>query len=298
MMLSKCCTQYASKCGKLSSGHRTGKGQFSFQSQKKAMPKNAQTTAQLAMPDGGAFAIVVPELPLRCPPAPYERACLVAAYFRRAKPRAKVLVLDANPEVASEAALFTRAWAELYPGMIEYRPDHRATAVDGARRTVSFEVQDDVSADVLNVLPPMRAADLAVRTGLANANRRWCMVDFLAFESTAARHVHVIGDAIQTAPAMPKSGHMANAQAKVCAAAIVAELTGRQIDPQPTLGSTCYSFVAPDQAIHLAGVHRYDSAQRTMLPVPGAGGVSSARSAADACDAQTWADNIWADMLA
>jgi sulfide dehydrogenase [flavocytochrome c] flavoprotein chain len=264
----------------------------------KAGPETAALRRQLeAMPDGGSFAIVVPETPYRCPPAPYERACIVAAYFKRAKPKSKVLIADANPDVASEGPQFRKAWAELYPGMIEYRSQHKALAVDAATRTVKFEVQDDLSADVLNVLPPMRAGALAVRSGLANANRRWCQVDFLSYESTAAKAIHVIGDAIQIAQAMPKSGHMANSHAKVCAAAIVAELNGWEVDPQPMLSNTCYSFVAADAAIHVASVHRYAAAQKTMLPVAGAGGVSAARSEAEAGYAQAWARNIWADML-
>lgn len=251
-----------------------------------------------AMADGGTFAIVVPEAPYRCPPGPYERASVVAAYFKRAKPRSKVLVIDANPDLTSKGALFRKAWAELYPGMIEYLPQHQAVAVDAATRTVKFEVHDDVRADVLNLLPPMRAAALAVHTGLANANGRWCQVDFLTYESTAVPGIHVVGDAIQVAQAMPKSGHMANSHAKVCAAAIVAQLSGWEIDPQPMLTNTCYSWVAANEAIHVASVHAYSAVHKTMLPVPGAGGVSAARSAAEARFAQAWADNIWADMLA
>ncbi len=265
----------------------------------KAGPETVALREQLvAMRDGGTYAIIVPEAPYRCPPGPYERASVVAAYFKRAKPRSKVLILDANPDVTSKGALFKKAWAELYPGMVEYRPQHKAVAVDGASRSVSFELQDAVQADVLNVLPAMRAGQLALQTGLANANARWCHVDFLNFESTAARHVHVIGDAIQVAAAMPKSGHMANAHAKVAAAAIVAELLGLEIDPQPMLGNVCMSYVGDHQAIHVASVHEYVPAQKTFRTVAGSGGVSEARSEAEAAYAEAWAQNIWADMLA
>ncbi len=250
-----------------------------------------------AMRDGGTFAIVVPEAPYRCPPGPYERASVVAAYFTREKPRSKVLVVDANPDLTSKGALFRKAWAERYPGMVEYLPQHTAVAVDAATRTVKFEVHDDVRADVLNLLPPMRAGALAVQTGLANANGRWCHVDFLTYASTAAEGIHVVGDAIQVAQAMPKSGHMANSQAKVCAAAIVAQLSGWDVNPQPMLTNTCYSWVGANEAIHVASVHAYSAAQQTMLPVPGAGGVSVGRSQLEAGFAQTWAENIWADTL-
>ena len=251
-----------------------------------------------AMPDGGTFAIAIPESPYRCPPAPYERACLVAHYFKRSKPRSKVLVLDANEEITSKGPIFRKAWAESYAGMIEYRAQYKATAVDAATNTVKFEVQDDVRADVLNVLPDMRAGAIAVQTGLANSNGRWCNVAFLNFESTAARHIHVLGDAIQIAPAMPKSGHMANSQAKVVAAAIVAELSGAEIDPAPMLSNACYSFVDDRRAAHIASVHEYIAAERTFKTVPGSGGLSNAASELEGRLAWGWAQTIWADALA
>ena len=251
-----------------------------------------------AMPDGGVFAIAVPEAPYRCPPGPYERACQVASWCKVARPRAKVLILDANEDVTSKGALFKRVWAEQYPGMVEYRPQHKAVAVDPATNTLKFEFQDDLRADVLNVLPPMRAGALAVRTGLATANGRWCEVDFIDFASVVAPEVHVLGDSIQIAPLMPKSGHMANAQAKVCAAAILARLAGREVDPAPMLTNTCYSYVDARRAMHVASVHAWDAAQRTFLSVPGAGGLSAAPSEAEGADGWSWARTIWADMLA
>ena len=271
----------------------------------KAGAETAALRRQLgAMPDGGTFAIAVPELPYRCPPGPYERACQVASYFKAAKPRSKVLVLDANDDVTSKPALFKRAWVELYPGMVEYRSGHKAVAVDttgsaggAAGGVVRFEVQDDVRADVLNVLPPMRAGAIAVATGLANANARWCHVDFLSFESTAARGIHVLGDAVQSAPAMPKSGHMANGHAKVAAAAIVARLAGWTLDSQPVLTNTCYSFVDATRVVHVASVHAYDAAEKTFRTVPGSGGLSGAPNAREGEIAWHWARTTWADML-
>ena len=265
----------------------------------KAGPETLALRRQLeAMPDGGVFAIAIPEAPYRCPPAPYERACLVAAYFKAAKPRSKVLVLDANEDVTSKGPLFKRAWAEQYAGIVEYRSQHRATGVDAASGTIRFEVQDDVRADVLNVLPPMRAGAIAVQTGLANSNARWCQVAFLNFESTAAKHLHVIGDAIQTAPLMPKSGHMANSQAKVVAAAIVAELSGWEIDPAPMLTNACYSFMDEARVAHITSVHAYVAAEQTYRAVAGSGGLSPAANEAEAVYAWNWARSIWADTLA
>lgn len=265
----------------------------------KAGPETLALRRQLeAMPDGGVYAITVPEQPYRCPPGPYERACQVAWYFKNAKPRSKVLILDANPDVTSKGALFKKVWAEQYRGMVEYRPQHKVLAVDPRAGLIKMEVQDDVKADVLNVLPPMRAGTIALQTGLANlANNRWCGVDYQTFESTAHRDVHVIGDAIQIAPAMPKSGHMANSHAKVAAAAIVARLSGWPVNPSPMLTNTCYSYVDNANVIHVASVHEYVTAERTFKTVAGSGGLSPAPNQVEGVYAWNWAQNIWADSL-
>ena len=265
----------------------------------KAGPQTVALRRQLeAMPDGGVYALAIPPVPYRCPPGPYERACQVAHYFSKAKPRSKVLILDANDDVTSKGPLFKKAWADRYRGIVEYRPKHTAVDVDAATNTLKFEFNDDVKAAVLNVIPPMRAGDIAVKTGLATANKRWCEVDFLTHESKAARNIHVLGDSIQIAPAMPKSGHMANQHGKTCAAAVVALLTGGQPNAMPIYNNTCYSFVSDEDVVHVASVHRYDAAQKTMLTVPGSGGVSSAANELEGRYALSWARNIWADTLA
>lgn len=265
----------------------------------KAGPETAALRRQLeAMPDGGVYALTIPEAPYRCPPGPYERACQVASYFKAAKPRSKVLVLDANQDVTSKGPLFKKVWAEQYGGIVEYRPQHKAVAVDAKSGVIKFDVQDEVKADVLNVLPPMRAGLIAVQTGLANANARWCNVDYLTFQSTAAKDIHVLGDSIQIAPGMPKSGHMANSHAKVAAAAIVAELAGWPVNPAPMLTNTCYSFVDGKNVIHVASVHEYVAAEKTFKTVAGSGGVSTGPSEMEGVYGWNWAQNIWADMLA
>ena len=251
-----------------------------------------------AMPDGGVYALAIPLAPYRCPPGPYERACQVAHYFSRAKPRSKVLILDANDDVTSKGPLFKKAWADRYAGIVEYRPRHNTVDVDAATNTLKFEFSDDVRAGVLNVLPAMRAGDIAFKSGLATANKRWCEVDFLTHESKAAANIHVLGDAIQVAPGMPKSGHMANQHGKTCAAAVVALLTGKQPNTLPIYNNACYSFVSDEDVVHVASVHRYDAAQKTMLAVAGSGGVSSAASELEGKYAHSWARNIWADTLA
>lgn len=265
----------------------------------KAGPETTALRKQLeAMPDGGVYALTIPEAPYRCPPGPYERACQVAWYFKQAKPRSKVLILDANPDVTSKGALFKKVWAEQYKGIVEYRGQHKATAVDARAGLIKFDVQEDVKANVINALPPMRAGLIAVQTGLNNqANNRWCGVNYQTFESTAARDVHVLGDSIQIAPAMPKSGHMANSHGKVAAAAIVAELSGWAVNPAPMLTNTCYSFVDNKNVVHVASVHEYVAAEKTFKTVAGSGGLSAGPTELEGTYAMNWAHNIWADSL-
>ncbi|OGA22976.1 MAG: flavocytochrome C [Betaproteobacteria bacterium RIFCSPLOWO2_02_FULL_67_19] len=250
----------------------------------------------MQMKDGGVYVLSVPLAPYRCPPGPYERACQVASYFKKAKPRSKVLILDANPDVTSKGPLFKKAWAELYKGMIEFRGNAKAIGVDPKTNTVKLEVED-VKGDVLNVVPPQRAGDLAVKAGLITANNRWCGVDWRTMESTAVKGVHVLGDATLSAPLMPKSGSMANQHAKICASAVVAMLNGRSPNPEPKIANTCYSYVSADEAIHVASVHTWNEQQKTLTTVAGSGGVSSARNALEGGYAWAWAVNIWQDML-
>ncbi len=264
----------------------------------KAGPETAALRKQLEqMPDGGTFAITIPEAPYRCPPGPYERASQAAHYFKQAKPKSKVLIIDANADVTSKGPLFKKFWADNYKGMVEYIPQHKVAAVDARTNTLKFEVQNDIRADVLNVLPDMRAGAIAVQAGLANINARWCGINYLNFESTQAKDIHVVGDSIMLAPLMPKSGHMANSHGKVAAAAVVAELSGQPINPQPFLSNTCYSFVNDKLVVHVASVHQYDAKDKTYKTVPGSGGVSPAPSELEGVYAWNWAQNIWADTL-
>jgi NADH dehydrogenase FAD-containing subunit len=245
------------------------------------------------MPDGGVGALSIPLAPYRCPPGPYERASQVAFYLKQHKPKSKVIVLDANPEIVSKKGLFTKAWAELYPGMVEYRPNSAVVEVDVAQRAARTEFET-VKADVLNVIPPQSAGRLAAAAGLANVNQRWCEVDFLTYESRIAPNIHVLGDSVSAA--LPKSAHMATSQAKVCASAIVALLAGEAPDPQPVFANTCYSFVSDKLAMHVAHVYRYDVVKKAMLPAEG-GGVSDKPSEQEGNYAQYWAKNIWSDAL-
>lgn len=263
----------------------------------KAGPQTVTLRRQLeAMRDGGVVVITVPRVPFRCPPGPYERACQIAFYLKNAKPRSKVVILDANEEVQSKKPLFLKVWAEQYRDLIEYRNSSEVKEVDASTLTAVTDFGDKVRADVLNLIPPMRAADIARTTQLVNANDKWCMVDWMSMESTAVPGIHVLGDATLAAPVMPKSGHMANQHGKAAAAAIIELLAGRPARPT-VMANTCYSFVDDRQAIHVASVHRYDPDKKVMEPVPGAGGLSAAPSAEEGRFAWSWAQNIWADML-
>jgi NADPH-dependent 2,4-dienoyl-CoA reductase/sulfur reductase-like enzyme len=263
----------------------------------KAGPQTVALRRQLeAMPDGGVFALTVPKAPYRCPPGPYERACQAAWYLKLNKPKSKVLVLDANDKVVSKEVLFRKAWEELYPGMVEYVPNSELVDVDAQTLTAKLQF-DEIKADVLNVIPPMKAASVAERAGLITANNKWCGVDFLTYESLVRKNIHVLGDAILAAPQMPKSGHMANQQAKVCAAAVIALLRGEGANARPIINNTCYSFVTGADVIHIASVHQYDAEKKTMVVVPGSGGLSIAPNELEGRYAEAWGRNIWADML-
>jgi NADPH-dependent 2,4-dienoyl-CoA reductase/sulfur reductase-like enzyme len=264
----------------------------------KAGPETMALRKQIeAMPDGGVFAVTVPLAPFRCPPGPYERATLVAAYFKQHKPKSKVLIYDANDKVQSKEPLFKKAWAEQYKGMIEYIPDHKVVGVNTARMELEFEVNDPVKADVLNVIPAQRAGVIAQKTGLANMNARWCAVDYMTFESAVHKDIHVLGDSIQISPLMPKSGHMANQHAKVAAAAIVSMLYDQPVNPHPVVMNTCYSMVNFKEAIHVATVHQYNEKEKTFLTVPGSGGISAGITELEGVYAEAWAHNIWRDSL-
>ncbi len=247
----------------------------------------------LAMPQGGVFVMSIPKAPYRCPPGPYERVCQVAFLFKQYNPTAKIIVLDANPDIVSKKGLFTKVWQQHYAGMIDYRPNSTVQQVDSQKLVVSTEFES-VRADVLNIIPPQQAGQLAKMAGLLSTQQAWVDVDFLSYASKAHDTVHVIGDAI--ASALPKSAHMATSQAKVCAAAILDMMQNLAPDLQPVFANTCYSFVDNQMAMHVANVYRYDAVKQIMLPAEG-GGVSQAASKLEGDYAYAWANNIWTDVL-
>lgn len=266
----------------------------------KAGPQTQLLRRQLeAMEDGGLVVMSAPANPFRCPPGPYERASLIAHYLKTKKPKSKLLLLDAK-DAFSKQRLFQNAWAQLYPGLIEWVPlsqGGKVTSVDPSSMTFVTDFARHKAA-VGNVIPPQRAAAIAARAGVAN-QAGWCPVEPVSFESTLQPGIHVLGDAAIMG-AMPKSAFAANAQAKVCAAAIVAKLAGRP-PAEPRLVNTCYSLVAPDYGISIAGVYRPDKGQ--LADIPGAGGVSpldadAAFRTQEALYAEGWFRTITSEVFA
>jgi NADPH-dependent 2,4-dienoyl-CoA reductase/sulfur reductase-like enzyme len=225
-----------------------------------------------AMPDGGLVVITAPANPYRCPPGPYERASLIAYYLKTQKPKSKLIILDAK-DAFSKQRLFQNAWKELYPGLIEWvslSSGGKVSRVDAASMTVETDFAKHQPA-VANIIPPQKAGHIAELAGVADRTG-WCPVDPFTFESTLRPNIHVIGDAC-IAGAMPKAGFAANAQAKVCAAALVRLLAGKQPD-EPRLINTCYTTVAPEYGITVAAVYHPVNGQ--LVEVRGAGGTSAA----------------------
>jgi NADPH-dependent 2,4-dienoyl-CoA reductase/sulfur reductase-like enzyme len=251
-----------------------------------------------AMDDGGLVVISAPANPFRCPPGPYERASLIAHYLKTRKPKSKVIVLDAK-DTFSKQRLFQAAWNELYPGLLEWVPlskGGKVISVDAATRTLATDFGQHKAA-VANVIPPQKAGRIAEAAGVADRSG-WCPIDPATFESKLQPGIHVIGDAA-IAGAMPKSAFAANSQAKTCAAAVARLLTGGP-PSAPKLINTCYSLVAPDYGISVAGVYQPLGGQ--LAEVPGSGGVSPAQApratrAMEATLAEAWFRTITGEVF-
>jgi len=250
-----------------------------------------------AMEDGGTVVMALPALPYRCPPAPYERASLIAYYLKTKKPRSKIIVLDAK-DTFSKQRLFENAWKELYPNLewISLSSGGNPTAVDAAAKTIMSDF-DAYKADVANVIPPQKAGRIAELAGVADRTG-WCPVDPVTFEALLVPGIHVVGDAA-IAGAVPKSAFSANAAAKICAAA-VAKLVRGEPPPQPKFVNTCYSVVAPDYGFSIAGVYQPVNGQ--WLEVEGAGGISPINAPAafrqeEAKLANGWFNTITAEIF-
>lgn len=262
----------------------------------KAGPQTLALRKQLeAMPDGGVFVIASPPPPGRCVSGPYERASLVAQYFMQHKPKSKIIMLDGHIDVVSKGPMFKAAWKKFYPGMIEHRPYNLVTRVDHKTMVVTSEFED-VKADVINIVPKQRAGAICAQAGVrADSAGVWCPVDGATYESPRVPFVHVLGDSV--ASNMPKSAHVSNNQAKICAAALVELFNGREPDPYPVIGSTSYSATSDHTSGPIAVVMRYDPDKGNYVRQPG-GGASLESDEINFEYNKAWFEHIWADTLA
>ena len=244
-----------------------------------------------AMPNGSTFALTIPSPPYRCPPGPYERACMVASYIRRSKPRSKVIVLDANPDILAKPAIFHHAFDVTHRGFVEYHPNAPVLSVDADTLTATTPI-GSFQAGVLNVIPKQRAGQIAFDAGLVNVNDRWAGVDPQTFESTAAPDVFIVGDA--NGSSVGKSGHFANSEGKLVAAAIGAQLAGEPENASPMLGNVCYSAITLESASWFTNHLAYQGG--VMVPVAESV-AEGAPSGSNFERMPAWARNLWADSL-
>jgi sulfide dehydrogenase [flavocytochrome c] flavoprotein chain len=245
-----------------------------------------------AMEDGGVVIMAAPANPFRCPPGPYERASLIAHYLKTRKPRSKLIVLDAKDQF-SKQRLFQNAWKELYPDHLEWvslSNGGKVTSVDPATNTLVTDFASHKAA-VANVIPPQKAGRIAEVAGVADRSG-WCPIDPVTFESKLQPNIHVLGDAT-IAGGMPKSAFTANAQAKVCAAAVVKLFAGEK-PSDPKLINTCYSLIAPNYGITVADVYHPVNGVLTAIPGGGVSPVDAPASfrAQEAVFAEGWFNTI------
>lgn len=249
-----------------------------------------------AMPAGGSFVMSIPKAPYRCPPGPYERACVVADYLKRNKPGSKVIVLDSNPDITVERDTFNHAFTQTYAGIVQYVPNTLLQAVDSIKK-VAITSFGDYRADVLNVIPPHQAGSIVKNHGLANSSSGdWANVNPLSYESTAVQGIHIIGDSQGTG--QPKAGHIANAEAKICADAVLRLLSGAQPFQAPITNSACYSPISANTASWLTAAFAYDPASQSMQLIPASFGASSGASTSNYRKMFDWANSLFGDTFA
>jgi sulfide dehydrogenase [flavocytochrome c] flavoprotein subunit len=259
----------------------------------KAGPQTLLLRKQLVdMPNGGTVVLTIPLAPFRCPPGPYERTSMIAMYLKQHKPKSKIVVLDANPDIVSKAGLFKKGWKKHYEGIIQYRGAQKVTAVNAQNRSVFIEGMEEVKGDVVNVIPPQRASYIASAAGLIGPDKNWCPINGTTFESTLQKNIHVIGDACN-AGAMPKSGYSANSEAKICATNVVALMNGKETTEMSGI-NTCYSYISAKEAVSVAGVYAVQGGN--IISVPNSGGVSPDLNEVEAVYASSWLKNILIEM--
>jgi sulfide dehydrogenase [flavocytochrome c] flavoprotein chain len=258
-----------------------------------------QTTALrnqiTAMPNGGVFALTIPAKPYRCPPGPYERACLVADWLKKNRPGSKVVILDANPGITAEVHSFTDAFMNVHAGVIDYQPNVVLNSIDAGTMTLNTSI-GSIRANVINAIPPHRAGKVVTDAGLADQGGRWASVNQLSYESKVAAGIHVIGDSAGTA--QPKAGHIGNQLGKVCADAIVRAFGGLTPDPAPVTNSACYSPITMDSASWLTAVFAYDPATLAMTAVPDSFREAASRSGENFSKMNKWFSALMTETFA
>lgn len=272
----------------------------------KAGPQTTLLRNQLLnLQNGQPVVITIPLMPYRCPPGPYERACVIADWLKKNKPASQVIVLDANADIVVEKDNFLHAFTVTHAGYVDYQSGCKITDVDSQSRTVIYDqglmVGKSVTAGVFNPIPPQRAPKLLLDAGLVNSpDGRFAMINVLNYQSTVANNIHVIGDASHTT--MPKAGHIGNQQAKTCTDAILRMLQGQNPDPAPVTNSACYTPITASTATWLSAVYQYDAASKKML-IPARHNQGKALSALAAStenyqDMLTWFDTLMGDTFA
>ena len=260
-----------------------------------AGPQTELLRAQIAkLKKGQTFVMNIPKAPYRCPPGPYERACVIADIILRKKLKGKVIVLDANPGITAEPVNFGNAFFRTFKGIVDYRPNSVITSINSAARSVTT-TRGVVKGTVLNYLPDMKAGRIVADAGLLDEGGRWAAVDPLTYASLKNPDIHVLGDSQATA--QPKSGTMANAQAKVCADAILRALDGYAPDPRPMTTSACYSPITNKSASWLTASYLYDPASAQMKRIEPSFGEAPKPDAENYIDMFRWANSLFADTF-
>lgn len=247
--------------------------------------------------NGGSVLLRVPKSPYRCPPGPYERASLIAWYLKKFKPGSKLIVIDANEDVASKTKLFKAAFSELYSGILEYIPDVEVQGIDANKKSIKTS-KGDFTADVINYIPDQKANESAFKFGLVPEGKLWAFVDAWTLESTQIKDVYVIGDSANRGSfgTVPHSGYIANSMGKVAADSVIAKLKGTK-SPRPFMINTCYSMVSDEEAIWIATVYEYDDAKNMTVQIGKAGGIPEKRGKIDKEHQFSWANAIWSDTF-
>jgi NADPH-dependent 2,4-dienoyl-CoA reductase/sulfur reductase-like enzyme len=250
-----------------------------------------------AMTNKDSFILTIPAKPYRCPPGPYERACVVADYLKRVKKGGKVIVLDANPGIQAEVENFTKAFTSIHKDTITYVPGATLNSINADTGTVVTSA-GTFKGKVINAIPVHKAGAIITNSniGLANVDNRWAGVDVLTYASTVYANIHIIGDAAATS--QPKAGHIANAEAKVCADAILKLFSGKTVNQNPITNSACFTPITNTTASWLSVVYRYDVATRSMLPTGNGVTESSGINKDNYEEMLKWFSNLMSDTFA